>query len=67
MIPKTPQYDNCNPEFKIKNGLYIKIANNDIDIDVYISFFVYIILDSNNKIPIMPALVTDGAKFVINI
>ena len=34
MIPKTPQYDNCNPEFKIKNGLYIKIANNDIDIDV---------------------------------
>ena len=50
-----------------KSIYQIKIENNDIDIDVNTSFFLYIIFENKSIMPIIPALVTDGEKFVINI
>ena len=40
IIPIVPKYDNCNPIFVIKNGLYISIISSDRKIDVHISFFL---------------------------
>lgn len=66
-IPSVPKYDNCKPISFIANGLSINIINNDTDIDVKISGFLYTIFANSKIIPIMHALITDGLKFVMNI
>ena len=51
----------------IANGLSINMINNDTEIDVNISGFLYTTLASSNIMPIIHALITEGLKFVMNI
>ncbi len=66
-IPSVPKYDNCKPISFIANGLSINIINNDTEIDVKMSGFLYTIFANSTIIPIMHALITEELKFVMNI
>ena len=67
IIPIVPPYDNNTPAEVIKYGFPINIIRIEKAILVHISFLLYVNWAKIDIIPMIPALTTDGEKFVINI
>ena len=64
-IPSVPKKESCSPTSFIANGLFMRIINSAIIIELITSGFLYRSLEESIIIAIMLALTTETLKFVI--